>query len=53
MTLRGTDPESYITEYTIVHEDKCATFMWRCWWVPHRPGGTRIRYPGGNRGKKK
>jgi len=22
MTLRGTDPESYITEYTLVYEDK-------------------------------
>ena len=25
MTLRGTNPESYITEYTLVHEDKCVT----------------------------
>ena len=25
MALRGTDPESYITEYTLVYEDKAIT----------------------------
>ena len=24
MALRGADPESYMNEYTLVHEDKCS-----------------------------
>jgi len=38
MTLRGTNPASYITEYTLVYEDKAFKLF------PFRPEADRVNY---------